>query len=104
MNYQEFIGEMKQVMEQELGNSYQVEVRKIPGFNGQEKTGVTISEKPGQNQIVPVIYLEEVYELFLQKNDLALCVREVLELYREENGKQKQENYWIYKNLKNGKV
>ena len=59
MNYQEFIGEMKQVMEQELGNSYQVEVRKIPGFNGQEKTGVTISEKPGQNQIVPVIYLEE---------------------------------------------
>ena len=73
MNYQEFIEEMKQAMEQELGDSYQVEIRTVPGFNGQEKTGVTILEKSGQNQIVPVIYLEEVYELFIQENDLALC-------------------------------
>lgn len=104
MNYQEFIGEMKQVMEQELGNSYQVEVRKIPGFNGQEKTGVTISEKPGQNQIVPVIYLEEVYELFLQKNDLALCVREVLELYREKKQKAETGELLDLQKLENGKV
>ena len=89
MNYQEFIEEMKQAMEQELGDSYQVEIRTVPGFNGQEKTGVTILEKSGQNQIVPVIYLEEVYELFIQENDLALCVWEVLELYREK--KQKAE-------------
>ncbi len=89
MNYQEFIEEMKQAMEQELGDSYQVEIRTVPGFNGQEKTGVTILEKSGQNQIVPVIYLEEVYELFIQENDLALCVGEVLELYREK--KQKAE-------------
>lgn len=89
MNYQEFIEEMKQEMEKELGNSYQVEVRKIPGFNGQEKTGMTILEKSEKNQIVPVIYLEEVYELFLQEDDLVLCVKEVLELYREK--KQKAE-------------
>ena len=101
MNYQEFIEEMKQAMEQELGDSYQVEIRTVPGFNGQEKTGVTILEKSGQNQIVPVIYLEEVYELFIQENDLALCVGEVLELYREK--RQKQENCWIWKNWKNGK-
>lgn len=89
MNYQEFIEEMKQEMEKELGNSYQVEVRKIPGFNGQEKTGMTILKKSEKNQIVPVIYLEEVYELFLQEDDLVLCVKEVLELYREK--KQKAE-------------
>lgn len=101
MNYQEFIEEMKQEMEKELGNSYQVEVRKIPGFNGQEKTGMTILEKSEKNQIVPVIYQEEVYELFLQEDDLVLCVKEVLELCREK--KQKQENCWIWKNWKDGK-
>lgn len=89
MNYQEFIEKMKQAMEQELGNSYQVELRKVPGFNGQEKTGVTILEKSEKNQIVPVIYLEEVYGVFLQENDLTLCIKVVLELYNEK--KQKAE-------------
>lgn len=90
MKYQEFIEKMKQTIENEVGDGYQVEVRKVPGLNGQEKTGLTIAEKAGKNRIVPVIYLEEIYELFLQEEDLVPCVREVLELYREK--KQKAES------------
>lgn len=90
MKYQEFIEKVKQTIENEVGDGYQVEVRKVPGLNGQEKTGLTIAEKTGKNRIVPVIYLEEIYELFLQEEDLVPCVREVLELYREK--KQKAES------------
>lgn len=75
MKYQEFIEKMKQTIENEVGDGYQVEVRKVPGLNGQEKTGLTIAEKAGKNRIVPVIYLEEIYELFLQEEDLVPCVR-----------------------------
>lgn len=90
MKYQEFIEKVKQTIENEVGDGYQVEVRKVLGLNGQEKTGLTIAEKTGKNRIVPVIYLEEIYELFLQEEDLVPCVREVLELYREK--KQKAES------------
>lgn len=88
MNYTTFVENMREQVEENLGKGYEVQIITNPKLNGTEKTGLSISKKKELNQAVPVIYLEECFERYLQDGKFKECVEEICETYRNQTGNE----------------
>ena len=62
MDYRTFVENMKEQVQANLGQDYEVQIITNPKLNGTEKTGLSISRTQKPQQVVPVIYLEECFE------------------------------------------
>lgn len=87
MDYRTFIEMMKEQVQKHLGKDYEVQITTNPKLNGTEKTGLSISRTQEPQQVVPVIYLEECFERYLQEGKFTKYVEEICVVYKhqEEN-------------------
>ena len=87
MDYRTFIEMMKEQVQKHLGKDYEVQITTNPKLNGTEKTGLSISRTQEPQQVVPVVYLEECFERYLQEGKFTKYVQEICVVYKhqEEN-------------------
>ena len=87
MDYRTFIEMMKEQVQKHLGKDYEVQITTNTKLNGTEKTGLSISRTQEPQQVVPVIYLEECFERYLQEGKFTKYVEEICVVYKhqEEN-------------------
>lgn len=87
MDYRTFIEMMKEQVQKHLGKDYEVQITTNPKLNGTEKTGLSISRTQEPQQVVPVVYLEECFERYLQEGKFTKYVEEICVVYKhqEEN-------------------
>ena len=71
MDYRTFVENMKEQVQANLGQDYEVQIITNPKLNGTEKTGLSISRTQEPPQVVPVLYLEECFERYLQDGGFA---------------------------------
>lgn len=81
MNYQQFVVEVKEKVEKFLGESMSVEIMTTLKNNGQERVGLSISDK--QVNISPTIYLEEYFEQFESNLTIEGIAQSICDLYHE---------------------
>lgn len=84
MDYRTFVEKTKEQVQEHLGKDYEVQITTNPKLNGTERTGLSISRTQEQQQVVPVIYLEECFERYLQDGEFKKCVEEICVVYKEQ--------------------
>ena len=99
MDYRTFVENMKEQVQANLGQDYEVQIITNPKLNGTEKTGLSISRTQEPPQVVPVLYLEECFERYV---GFAECVEEICEVYKKqkENEKKIKEELKSIENIK----
>ena len=87
MDYRTFVEKMREQVQEHLGKVYEVQITTNPKLNGTEKTGLSIRKTQESQQVVPILYLEECFERYLQEGKFAECVEEICVVYKhqEEN-------------------
>lgn len=102
MDYRTFVENMKEQVQANLGQDYEVQIITNPKLNGTEKTGLSISRTQEPPQVVPVLYLEECFERYLQDGGFAECVEEICEVYKnqKENEEKIKEELKSIENIK----
>lgn len=81
MEITEFCVRVKEELEKKMGEEATVTVRKIMKNNGIVLNSIIIAER--ERNISPNIYMEELYEAYLNGESLETVIKEVTELYRE---------------------
>lgn len=81
MNYQEFIAAVECAVKESLPSSRNVQTHRVVKNNGNERVGITISER--EVNLSPTIYLEEYYESYLASESLEDIVTRILDIYEE---------------------
>lgn len=81
MNYQQFVIAIKERVELSLGNGMSIQIHTTLKNNGNERTGLTISDK--QINLSPTIYLEEYYKHFENGDSLDDITESILDVYHE---------------------
>ena len=84
MDYRTFIEMMKEQVQKHLGKDYEVQITTNPKLNGTEKTGLSISRTQEPQQVVPVVYLEECFERYLQEGKFTKYVEEICVVYKHQ--------------------
>lgn len=84
MDYRTFIEMMKEQVEKHLGKDYEVQITTNPKLNGTEKTGLSIRKTQEPQQVMPIIYLEECFERYLQEKEFSECVEEICVVYKHQ--------------------
>lgn len=81
MNYQQFVIAIKERVAHSLGNGMSIEIHTALKNNGNERVGLTISDK--QINLSPTIYLEEYYKYFEDGDSLDDIAESVMDVYHE---------------------
>lgn len=88
MYYRTFVKKMREQVQEQLGEKYQVEIVTNSKLNAAEKTGLTIRRTQEPQQVVPVIYLEECYEQYLKNQNFMECVEMICIVYENQKGNE----------------
>ena len=88
MYYRTFVKKMREQVQEQLGEKYQVEIVTNSKLNAAEKTGLTIRRTQEPQQVVPVIYLEECYEQYLKNQNFMECVEMICMVYENQKGNE----------------
>lgn len=99
MEYRTYVKKMREQVQEHLGKDYEVQIITTQKLNGTEKTGLSISRMLEPPQVVPVLYLEECFERYLQDGGFTECVEEICEVYKS----QKENEEKIMENVENMK-
>lgn len=84
MDYRTFVEKMREQVQEHLGKDYEVQITTNLKLNGTEKTGLSISRTQEPSQVVPVIYLEECFERYLQEGKFVEYVEEICIVYKRQ--------------------
>ncbi len=79
LNYEAFVCNVQEKLQEQMGKEVQVNVRQITKNNGKRIKGLSILEE-NQN-ISPMIYMEEYYQEYQQGNTIETIIQEIEELY-----------------------
>ena len=81
MNYQQFVTTLKEKVTLILGNDLDIQMHTALKNNGNERIGLTISDK--QINISPTIYLEEYFRHYQNGDTIEDIVESILSVYHE---------------------
>ena len=84
MDYRTFVEKIREKIQEHLGKDYEVQITTNPKFNGTEKTGLSIRKTQEPQQVMPIIYLEECFERYLQEKEFSECVEEICVVYKHQ--------------------
>ena len=86
MKFEEFTKAIKEKLQENLGESYKVEIQQVRKNNDVLLCGLTIHSK--ETNIIPTIYLEAFYELY--KNDMPMekIITKIFKTYQESLPKE----------------
>lgn len=90
MGLNEFIRSICSEVERKLGENYRAEVREIKKINGVVRHGLLITPKTGGvKNLVPTIYLDDLFEEYKSGMDFASVIKTLLTIYRENTPKER---------------
>ena len=90
MGLNEFIRSICSEVERKLGENYRAEVREIKKINGGVRHGLLIMPKTGGvKNLVPTIYLDDLFEEYRSGMDFAAVIETLLTIYREHTPKER---------------
>lgn len=78
--YQKFVTEVKELLQEQLGNGYELTIQSIIKVNDTQLCGIMISNK--ETNICPIIYMEQYYQQYLNGmviEDIIKCIMTVHE-------------------------
>lgn len=84
MDYRTFVEKIREKIQEHLGKDYEVQITTNPKLNGTEKTGLSIRKTQKPQQVMPIIYLEECFERYLQEKEFSECVEEICVVYKHQ--------------------
>ena len=84
MDYRTFVEKIREKIQEHLGKDYEVQITTNPKLNGTEKTGLSIRKTQEPQQVMPIIYLEECFERYLQGKEFSECVEEICVVYKHQ--------------------
>ena len=84
MDYRTFVEKIREKIQEHLGKDYEVQITTNPKLNGTEKTGLSIRKTQEPQQVMPIIYLEECFERYLQEKEFSECVEEICVVYKHQ--------------------
>lgn len=84
MDYRTFVEKISEKIQEHLGKDYEVQITTNPKLNGTEKTGLSIRKTQEPQQVMPIIYLEECFERYLQEKEFSECVEEICVVYKHQ--------------------
>ncbi len=82
MNYQEFVEEMVNLLQERMGAAYSVKVNEVTKNNGIVYTGIVMMRE--EDNISPTIYLEEMYRQYCVGTDPQEIADGIVEMYRDK--------------------
>ncbi len=85
--FQTFMEKIRKGISEYCGEAYRVEIDEIEKNNGKEYHGITITEI-GSN-ISPTIYLDELYQKYVEGLPLSAIMKKVIEIYEKYRIDQK---------------
>lgn len=89
MEFDEFTQNICSEIGRAFGEGYQVEVRKVKKNNGVVLKGLMITpEADGLQNVVPTIYLNDLFKAYRSGKDFATVIETVLTAYRENTPKE----------------
>lgn len=83
MKYETFLNEVKEQMSQELGEGYDLTLRKVPKNNGLILDGLCITK--GGGNVAPAIYLNPCYIQYRNGRAISDIVKELMTLYQSSH-------------------
>ena len=86
MCYKAFTEDIRQRIQEQLGNNATVHLTETLKNNGKEYIGIAIHQE-GQTAI-PLLYLEGFYKRYQQNPDMDTCVKEIMEAYEFQKTKK----------------
>lgn len=84
MDYRTFVEKIREKIQEHLGKDYEVQITTNPKLNGTEKTALSIRKTQEPQQVMPIIYLEECFERYLQEKEFSECVEEICVVYKHQ--------------------
>lgn len=84
MEYGRFLAEVKQLVQEKIGDEYEVGIRKVPKNNGVMLDGLSINLKIGS--LAPVVYLNAYYEQLGSNMTLTEIVADIVSIYKSHIG------------------
>lgn len=76
MSYQEFLNEIRAILNNKLGHNVSVVIQRVVK-DKEEKLGIVIKGSSGMS-ITPILYLEDVYKDFMENGNIEKCVLDIL--------------------------
>ena len=76
MSYQEFLNEIREMLNKKLGHKVSVMIQRVVK-DKEEKLGIVIKGSSGMS-IAPILYLEDVYKDFMENGNIEKCVLDIL--------------------------
>lgn len=84
MEYGRFLAEVKQLVQEKIGEEYEVVIWKVPKNNGVMLDGLSINLKMGS--LAPVVYLNAYYEQLGSNMTLAEIAADIVSIYKTHIG------------------
>lgn len=81
LNRKEFAEKIKESVSQRLGKGYSVKVEEILKENGRKSIGISIKVNKNEG-VVPIIYLNELYEEYQQDESVDSCTEKFMEMWK----------------------
>lgn len=81
MDYREFLCEVKEQIQMEMGTGYEVAIRKVTKNNGVMLDGLSVNRKA--ENLAPVVYLNSYYEQLGNHMTLSKIIDDILLIYKK---------------------
>lgn len=98
MEYQEFIEKLMEKISDRLGDDVSLDTVSVRKANGTWKEAISFIEKGKDPQ--PILYTEQIYQLFCQGWTLEACAGYALEIYLNAQESEAAKNLWEWKYVK----
>lgn len=83
MGFQKFVDNIVDLLQERMGGAYEIRVLRITKNNDVEQTGIAIVRQ--QDGVFPTIYMEGLYQEYLEGERLGVLVERIINCYEEQS-------------------
>ena len=83
MGFQKFVDNIVDLLQERMGDAYEIRVLHVTKNNDVEQTGIAITRQ--EDSIFPTIYLEGLYQEFLEGELLGILVERIINCHEEQS-------------------
>lgn len=83
MGFQKFVDNIVDLLQERMGDAYEIRVLRITKNNDVEQTGIAIIRQ--QDSVFPTIYLEGLYQEYLEGERLGVLVERIINCHEEQS-------------------
>ncbi len=83
MNFKAFVDDIADMLQERMGDGYEIKVIRVTKNNDVELTGIAVTRQ--EDSIFPTIYLESLYEEYREGETLADLVDRIVNCYEEQS-------------------